>query len=399
MRQRIAIRDFLQIPLRQGEAWPKIRPAKEMGCEWKGYILDKKLCMKQATRLRDEALSNAPRIRRFIEIFTKLTNGIEYRSRLQDIAEHRRFWQKTIAAYNAKQPHLLSEDLWCPILCNYFSPSAMRAAQVFSHRHGQKLMSEIFGAGEGQENALFAPYNGLLMIAEAEERFRKGLFVIVPSTENELEIGQWQASECKSYKIRVVDRKAHLMTRSPTGWFEKRWNDLDGRKLEFRSDHRPHPQYLYFHYCVTMLRRSWYHAEPETVLQDRLGKKFWDMPRPYLRRRQLLALAEEIGNDGILEGTENEADNKDVDQDDESDQIVLAAANDAVRFSIGKGLEAFTNALNDDDDDDDADAGDKTWGKMLEIGVCPRCDCYRCSAVFSRHASTDVYGEDDENAN
>lgn len=261
-------------------------------------------------------------------------------------------------------------------------------------------MNEIFGADEGQENDLFAPCNGLVMIAEAEERFRNGLFVIVPSTKNQRleEIGQRQASEPKSYKIHVVDRKAYQMTRSPTGFLGKRWNDLDGRELEFRSDHRPRPQYLYFHYCVTMLRRSWDHTEHETVLQDPLGRKIWDMPGPYLRRRQLLALAEEIGNNGVLEGAEHEACTEDVDPDDESGQITLAAANDAVRFSIGKGLEAFTDALDDDDDDDD-----KTWGTELQIGICPRCNCYRCGAVFSRDVSTNAYdegnGEEDEDAN
>lgn len=395
VRRRIAIRDFLQIPLKLGEAWPRTGPAKEMLCEWKGYNLEKKMYMKQAARLRDEALDNRPRARRFIELFTTLTNDNKCGAGSQDFAEQRRFRQKTIAAYNAKQPHLLSEDLWCPILCNYFPPSAMKATQIFSHRHGQKLMDEIFRPEEGQENGLFTPYNGLLMTAEAEERFRKGLFVIVPSLKtNDLleEIGQWQASGPESYKIRVVDRKAYPMTRSPTGWLEKRWNDLDGRELEFRSDHRPRPPYLYFHYCVTMLRRSWCHTEHETVLQDRLGKRFWDIPGPYLRQRQLSALAEEIGNDGILEGAGSEAhDDEEVDRDDESDQITLAAANDAVRFSAGKGTEAFTNALNDEDDDDN----DETWGKRFEIGVCPRCNCYRCSAVFGRDGSTDAYDEGD----
>lgn len=368
----------------------------EMLCEWKGYSLDKKLYKKQAARLRHEALNHGPRARRYIELFTKLTNDIENRSRPQDNAEQRRFRQKIIAAYNAKQPYLLSEDLWCPILCNYFSPSAMRATQIFSHRHGEKLMSEIFGADEGQGNELFAPHNGLLMIAEAEERFRKGLFVIVPSSnaESPEEVGKWQASVPKGYKIRVVDRKAYLMTRSPTGWFEKRWNDLDGRELEFHSDHRPHPQYLYFHYCVAMLRRSWYYSEHTTVLQDRQGQKFWDMPGPYLRRGQLLALAEEIGNDGVLEGAENDAHDENVDQDDESDEIVLAAANDAVRFSICQGSEAFTDALDDHEDEDDDD--DMAWRKDKGIGICPRCNCYRCSAVFSRNASTDHLDEGDE---
>lgn len=95
------------------------------------------------------------------------------------------------------------------------------------------------------------------------------------------------------------------------------------------------------------------------MLQDWLGKKFWNIPGRYLRRRQLLALAEEIGNDGLLEGAKNEGHKEDVDQDDESDQIALAAANDAVRFSIAKGPEAFSDALEDDDNDEDDDDDDK----------------------------------------
>ena len=193
------------------------------------------------------------------------------------------------------------------------------------------------------------------MIAEAEERFRKGMFVIVPSTKDESssEIGEWHASNPKKYKIRVIDRNAFKMTRLPPGYLNMRWNDLDGRELEFRSNHRPRAQYLYFHYCVAMLRRSWHHPEHKTLLNDRLGKRFWNTPGPYLRRQLLLGFTMETKHDGVLEGAVAGG------KDDEPDFVALAAAYDAIRFSEGNGAEAFTDALDDSDDEDEDTSEDE----------------------------------------
>lgn len=386
MRFRIAFCGFCQIqnPRMSEKSWLRTRAAKKLFCEWKGYLLDKKLYENQAERLQKKSrtaqVKQAVATRRFTDFFTKTATSTDAEDRPQDLAEQRKFRSKTIMAYNATRPHPLSEDLWCPILRNYFSAGGMRVAQIFSHRHGQELMDGIFGTEEGQKNALLSPQNGLLMIAEAEERFRKGLFVIVPSTKNEssCEIARWHSSNPKRYKIRVIDRKAYKMTRSPPGCFEMRWNDLDGQELEFRSEYRPRSQYLYFHYCVAMLRRSWYHSERNTLLSDRFGNKFWDTPGSYLSRKLLLGFAAEFKHDGVLEGAEDGG------EEEVQDQIALAAANNAIRFSEDKGIDLFTDTVDDNDVEDKDTTEDENDGKYADLGfgVYPYCYCQRCSLAF-----------------
>ena len=57
-------------------------------------------------------------------------------------------------------------------------------------------------------------------------------------------------------------------------WGGTKWNDLDGQELLFKSDARPRAQYLYYHYCVAMLRRAWQQGKHGNILHDELGRKF-----------------------------------------------------------------------------------------------------------------------------
>lgn len=94
----------------------------------------------------------------------------------------------------------------------------------------------------------------------------------------------------KRYLIRVVD-KAHLdmseiIEYNTSG---KRYKDLDGEEVSFKSGFRPRARYLYFHYCTTMLRRSWLQPEAAKILKDELGQRFWGMPGRYMPRNMLMA--------------------------------------------------------------------------------------------------------------
>ena len=101
----------------------------------------------------------------------------------------------------------------------------------------------------------------------------------------------------------MLDETDKMMKGSIRGTNPKiKWTDLDGRELQFRSDHRPRARYLYYSYCVSMLQRSHHQGHYETVLQDHLGRKFWGTPGAYLQQTYLLAFVEEIWARGLLGG-------------------------------------------------------------------------------------------------
>ena len=227
----------------------------------------------------------------------------------------------------------------------------MTATHIFSYSHGQKLMNASYGTEN--ENEICSPFNGLLLVTEVEEMFDRGYIVIVPLVENESSehaLQNWHASEPKRYKVRIVDPEAKKMQESPPLSLDKRWRDLDHQELAFLGDHRPRARYIYFHYCVTILRRSHHQSEHTKILRDELGKKFWGAPGPYLRRKFLLAFVEEMGHAELLEGA-HQVD----DEDQEPDDLVLATANEAIGISARNDSEIDEEDDEDDDEDYDED--------------------------------------------
>lgn len=127
------------------------------------------------------------------------------------------------------------------------------------------------------------------------------------------------------------------------------WNELDGQEIMFRSDFRPRAQYLYFQYCVVMLRRSWHNEKPTVALKDQVGKHWWGTPGPYMRRNMVLAFVEEIGHEyeALLEGSMDSP----TSEDDAPVETALAAGNDEIRLSWKKEEESFSYAVDTDSDD------------------------------------------------
>ncbi|MCJ1475996.1 hypothetical protein MMC13_004660 [Lambiella insularis] len=169
-------------------------------------------------------------------------------------------------------------------------------------------MDELFGRVDNQEE-LFSPLNGFMMCAEAEIRIANGWLVLVPDvTDNAsaTELEMWSDAHIKEYKLRVLSKSAKLM-----GSFvgdqhtdPKLWRDLDGQKVQFRSDHRP--------------RAAW-QTDYGSInsLAEKFGKRFWGTKGSWIKRKYLLAFTEYLGHaiewDNLLEAAiapETEEDNR-----------------------------------------------------------------------------------------
>ena len=88
---------------------------------------------------------------------------------------------------------------------------------------------------------------------------------------NLAQVTEWYNSTPREYKIRILAPEKDEMQCKIIPELDITWLDLDHRKVQFRSDHRPRARYLNYMYLVAMLRRSWDHklTKPADVLKGR----------------------------------------------------------------------------------------------------------------------------------
>ena len=215
------------------------------------------------------------------------------------------FREKLIAACKSKHPDPRIPELWCPILGHFFpGEQTMHAAHIFPWADGQVAMDEFFGREVENAEELIEIQNGLMLSTYAEKRLDDGDIVLVPNVKDaasQEEIDAWSRSQPKEYKIRVINFKAKGMDRAHPGYVDPKesWNNLDGKRVQFSSDHRPRARYLYWQYCKAVLRQSWKEKDikAKDVLVRERGKKFWGTKGPYIKKRMLLAFVEQLGHD------------------------------------------------------------------------------------------------------
>ncbi|KAL9099680.1 MAG: hypothetical protein Q9163_004854 [Psora crenata] len=356
LNRKISLRDFQLETGGDEQAWIQTDKARELMEEAKSQALDQKLCLRQAERLQSSAETEKGTLRRvFMKFFvtSKLGLGITGTGAgKRDSRVQSNFRAALIEASNCVNPAPLEDQIWCPITSRFWPPSATTAAHIFAFHHGQDTMDAIFGKMEEPE--LFSPSNGLMMSSDAENLFYKGYLVIVPRIDDHTsrsDIERWNKSDPKEYKIRVIERNVNGMRKYIPVGKKEAWTTLDNRPVTFRSDIRPRARYLYYHFCMMMLRRSWLKEKPSQVLRDELGKPWWATPGRYMKESMLLAFVEEMGHEyeELLEGAF-----EDTTDAGKSNEVALAAANDQVKLSI-RGKEGLSYGRGAEEDFDDTD--------------------------------------------
>jgi hypothetical protein len=61
----------------------------------------------------------------------------------------------------------------------------------------------------------------------------------------------------QEFKIRIIDRTWEKLKKRIHQWIATTWTNMDGKKLEFQSPFRPRLKYLYYHYCLQILRHTY----------------------------------------------------------------------------------------------------------------------------------------------
>ncbi len=181
-----------------------------------------------------------------MHFFTRSPSGLVVIGDRRDTSVQVNFRESLIKAQNSKYPNFAEEKShWCPITCTWLHEELTTAAHIFPWKHGQETMTKIFWIEA--EHEMLSVQNGLMMSTMAEARMNKGLFVIVPFVNDESggRDQAWHKSNPKQYKLRVLDKTDKMMGgRIPNTDPRITWTELDGRELQFRSDHRPRARYL-----------------------------------------------------------------------------------------------------------------------------------------------------------
>ena len=318
--------------------------------------LDSKLFKAQEERMG----SKEPKFnlrRSFVQLLIGAETGLGIKnSRGQrDKSLQSAFRSELILKTGSKHPISSYNHLWCPIHRSYMPAGYVIAGHLFPWKCGEVTMQAIFGRSDSGYSELFKAENGILWSQEAEQRFEAGLFVVVPDVPDqptEQQLDTWEASDPKEYKMSVLN-STHDRMKEPVVGRDMTWAALDNERLQFKTSFRPRARYLYFAYCMAMLRHSLGGKHLE-VSRNEVRRRFWGTPGKYMLERMLLAFVEEMGHEykHLLDGAIKE-DNAVV------DATAVVVANESIRrklkVAVDVGDEPDFDLVPDSDEETDSD--------------------------------------------
>jgi len=344
--------------------WQKTDEAKAIFQRIRAQEQAKKIC---DLRIRDLDLKKPRRGLRaaFMKLFTTSKAGLNIvtpGAGRRDPRLQSAFRSEMIEKYNAK--HSSEDWLWCPVLGDWCMSDYVVAAHLFAYMHGQATMDAIFGARRPPE--LFSPRNGMLISSFVERYLYCGKLVIVPDLPEKPKLAEllvWVNSDVRNFKIKVIDKSWVQLGKRISPYHDLKYGDLDNRPLQFRSTFRPAARYLYYHYCIQILRSAWQqnsYGSPAAsqTMKDESGKPFWGTPGRYLPRNMLLAIVEELGHEyeQLLEGASS---TRSVDS-----QLLLDIGSKQVIFRRPALKDSgFGDQSGDGEDDEDEDEDDDEDGE------------------------------------
>ena len=176
-----------------------------------------------------------------------------------------------IECYNAEHPEegIL---LWCPIMRRYIVDAAINAAQIVPHSIGYSNAGHLFGESNIGFDLIWSIRNGIIMTDALEKHFGKGDFVLVPVEPADPE------TEPFGWRFILMNEK---LRNHPVGDSSTKYDDLDGRELEWKNDNRPARRFLYYHFVTTLLRYARYETPGWAEKRITLSKgKLWATQGP-----------------------------------------------------------------------------------------------------------------------
>lgn len=180
---------------------------------------------------------------------------------------------------------------WC-VISGWQLRTTVRGAQIVRYNLGEKCAQYLFAPLNELDGHLLGVANGLPMHIRYAEALDNGRLVIIPDKVQDEDQGRKQGyiSRWKVYNLYEADaHQSH--PHMPLG------SDLHGRALQFRNDFRPDARYLFFVFCVSVLRRQRHEASGwwRAYLAGGPGEAWAAASGTFLRPSTLRKLAQRIG--------------------------------------------------------------------------------------------------------
>ena len=292
----------------------------------KAQFMDQKLCEKQSEQLAKPGSASAME-HAWVKFYTSSTLGLGVKILAagdRATSDQTKFRKELEEVSKQMHPEPVRKGYWwCPITSSYHSSLAMVATHLYPWKSGQDAMIAIFG--EEATGELFSARNGLLLSTSAANYLDNGAIALVPAIDNESsseQIEEWNAASVKEYKIRILRPREKGMDELCAYSSDLTWKELENQPVTFRSEYRPRARYLYYAYCVALLRLAYNVEKKPVALKTSLGKKYWGSTGRYLKGSMIRGFVDAVGHefDELIEDLLS-------DDEDEPDPTILASAN------------------------------------------------------------------------
>ena len=185
------------------------------------------------------------------------------------------------------------------------------ALPVIASQSNPDLATALFGLSNiDSSSSLFSSFNGLLLPDYMGARFDSGIMAIVPDISSPTfpsKIATWKDTTPREYKLKIFTRNReterrgdlmqdiHSITNAANRPVALR--DIDESKVGSPvsgREGRPKECYLFFHYCVQILRQAW---KGLPIVGNEKPGSDWGAVGKYVDREQMRAVIDELGGE------------------------------------------------------------------------------------------------------
>jgi hypothetical protein len=196
-------------------------------------------------------------------------DGVWLKGSVEDIA-----WRNLLhGAYDTAGPN--SKTRWCPVGRCYHLWNRLKTVPIVPHSLGPELMSYLTGT---DMTSTLLVGNGLLLPFKLGEQLNRGGVALVPvnGTDDPIEL-----------RVVVVDQSIRPKSIYRYGG-AKKFGDVDGQVLGFKTSVRPQKRLLYVRYAMTILR-AWRLKMPgyEALRSTWPAHLVWTHPGAFIRKSPL----------------------------------------------------------------------------------------------------------------